>query len=289
MKVGFIGLGNMGGPMALRLVANGHDVAGFDVSGKVPAGVQHCGTIADVVANKDAVITMLPNGSILADVYKTATKAAFKGTVFVDCSTVNVVEARLAAELAVAEGCEAIDAPVSGGTAGAAAGTLTFMVGGAASTLKRVQPLFDAMGSRTVHCGASGTGQAAKICNNMILGITMIGVCEAFNLAKSLGLDQQRLFDVASVSSGSCWSLNTYCPVPGIGPVTPADRDYAPGFAAELMLKDLALSQQAAESVSVATPLGQAAMEFYEEYVGSGGRGRDFSAALLHLASMKRE
>ena len=289
MDIGFIGLGNMGAPMARNLSAAGHSVTGFDLAASPPEGVTSATSAAEAASGRDAVITMLPDGAILARVYAEIVPAARPGAVLIDCSTVDVDSARAASTLATAAGLLAVDAPVSGGTGGAAAGTLTFMAGGAPEAFAAAKPLFEIMGSRAVHCGAAGAGQSAKICNNMILGITMLGVCEAFALADKLGLDRQAMYDVVSTSSGACWSVNTYCPAPGIGPKSPADNDYKPGFAAELMLKDLRLSQEAAGSVDAATPLGAHARDLYEAFVRSGGAGRDFSAMLPWLAERNRD
>ncbi len=283
MKIGFIGLGNMGAPMAKNLVAAGHDVIGFDVAGVTVDGVEPAGRAVDAVKSAEAVVTMLPNGAILRSVYEEIVPAAVEGAVLIDCSTVDVESARAAHKLAADTKKLSVDAPVSGGIGGAAAGTLTFMAGGQDDAFLMAKPLFDVMGQKTVHCGKAGAGQAAKICNNMILGISMIGVCESFALADKLELDRQKLFDVVSTSSGSCWSVNTYCPAPGVGPASPADNDYKPGFAAELMLKDLLLSQQAAENVDAATPMGALASALYQAFVDGGGRGKDFSAMLPHL------
>jgi 3-hydroxyisobutyrate dehydrogenase len=289
MDIGFIGLGNMGAPMARNLVAAGHSVTGFDPAAPAPEGVAPAASAAEAAGGRDAVITMLPDGAILAQVYAETVPAARPGAVLIDCSTVDVDSARAASALATEAGLLAVDAPVSGGTGGAAAGTLTFMAGGAPDAFAAATPLFDVMGSRAVHCGEAGAGQAAKICNNMILGVTMIGVCEAFALADRLGLDRQAMFDVVSTSSGSCWSVNVYCPAPGIGPKSPADDGYAPGFAADLMLKDLRLARQAAESVGADTPLGAAAADLYARFVETGGgAGRDFSAMLPWLAARAR-
>jgi 3-hydroxyisobutyrate dehydrogenase len=288
MEIGFIGLGNMGAPMARNLAAAGHAVAGFDVARVAVEGVATAASAADAARGRDAVITMLPDGKILAAVYAEIVPAGRPGALLLDCSTVDVDSARAAAVRAEAAGLLAVDAPVSGGTAGAAAGTLTFMAGGSAAAFAAAEPLFEVMGKRAVHCGPAGSGQAAKICNNMILGISMLGVCEAFALARKLGLDAHALYDVVSTSSGSCWSVNSYCPVPGVGPTSPADHGYDPGFAAELMLKDLGLSQQAAAAVDAATPLGAHAAALYEAFVAGGGRGRDFSAVLPWLAEMRR-
>lgn len=281
MKIGFIGLGNMGAPMAANLVKEGHEVTGFDLAAPMPEGVTKADTAAAAAAGQDVVITMLPNGAILRAVADEVIPAMQKGAVLCDCSTVDVDSARAVAEMAAAAGLGALDAPVSGGVGGATAGTLTFMVGGGEAAFNTVKPLFDIMGQKAVHCGASGAGQAAKICNNMILGVTMIATCEAFALADKLGLDRQKMFDVVSTSSGYSWSMNAYCPAPGVGPQSPADNDYKPGFAAELMLKDLRLSQQAAESADADTPMGQMAKALYEQFVeNEGGLGMDFSAML---------
>lgn len=283
MKIGFIGLGNMGAPMAANLLKAGHEVTGFDVAGVTVEGAATASSAADAAGGKDAVITMLPNGAILRKVYEEIVPAGAPGSVFIDCSTVDVDSARAAHQMAQARELLSVDAPVSGGVGGAAAGTLTFMAGGSTEAFARAEPLFDIMGKKAVHCGDVGAGQSAKICNNMLLGISMIGTCEAFALAEKLGLSAQSLFDVVSTSSGSCWSVNTYCPVPGVGPESPADNGYKPGFAAELMLKDLKLSQQAADSVSATTPMGARATELYDEFVAGEGRGQDFSAMIERL------
>lgn len=289
MKIGFIGLGNMGAPMAANLAAAGHDVAGFDLADVSVDGCRRARDAAQAAEGQDAVITMLPDGAALLAVYEQIVPAGKDGAVFIDCSTVDVTSARGAAAKAEGAGLLPVDAPVSGGVGGAQAGTLTFMAGGTAEAFTKAEPLFGIMGQKAVHCGASGAGQAAKICNNMILGISMIGVCEAFVLADRLGLDRQKMFDVVSASSGSCWSLNTYCPAPGIGPSSPADNDYKPGFAAELMLKDLLLAQQAAADTGAATPMGAKAAALYREFVENGGKGMDYSAMLPHLASHSRK
>lgn len=281
MKVGFIGLGNMGGPMAANLAKAGHDVTGFDLAAAAPEGVAMAASATEAAAGADVVITMLPNGAILRAVAKDVIPAMQKGAVLLDCSTVDVDSARAVAQEATAAGLLAMDAPVSGGVGGAAAGTLTFMAGGSDAAFAKVVPLFDIMGQKAVHCGASGAGQAAKICNNMILGVTMIATCEAFALADKLGLDRQKMFDVVSTSSGYSWTMNAYCPAPGVGPTSPADNGYKPGFAAELMLKDLRLSQQAAQSADADTPMGQLAAALYERFVEQeDGKGMDFSAML---------
>jgi len=290
MKIGFIGLGNMGGHMARNLATAGHQVSGFDVAGVIVEGVAQAASGAEVATRADVVITMLPNGQILRSVAAEIIPAMKAGACFIDCSTVDVESARAVAEHAAKNGLLAVDAPVSGGIGGADAGTLTFMAGGSPEAFAIAEPLFDIMGQKAVHCGESGAGQAAKICNNMILGATMIVTCEAFALADKLGLDRQKMFDVVSTSSGYSWSMNAYCPAPGIGPQSPADNNYQPGFAAELMLKDLRLSQQAAESVAAATPLGQHATAEYTKFVEEeDGLGKDFSAMLPRLSKMDRK
>ncbi|KGJ08773.1 3-hydroxyisobutyrate dehydrogenase [Paracoccus sphaerophysae] len=289
MKIGFIGLGNMGGPMARNLAAAGHQVSGFDPVAADMDGIRPVTSAADAAEGADVVITMLPNGQILRSVAAQVIPAMRPGAVLCDCSTVDVDSARAVAADAAAAGLGALDAPVSGGTGGAAAGTLTFMVGGTPEAFAQVQPLFDIMGQKAVHCGAAGAGQAAKICNNMILGVTMIATCEAFALADKLGLDRQKMFDVVSTSSGYSWSMNAYCPAPGVGPQSPADNGYKPGFAAELMLKDLRLSQQAADGADADTPMGELATRLYGRFVeNEDGRGRDFSAMLPRLAARGR-
>ncbi len=288
MKIGFIGLGNMGGPMAANLVAAGHEVLGFDVTA-APEGISMASSAAEAAQTADVVLTMLPNGAILRKVADEVIPAMKPGAVLLDCSTVDVDSARDVAESATNADCLAADAPVSGGIGGATAGTLTFMVGGSDEAFTATEPLFEIMGQKAVHCGGSGAGQAAKICNNMILGITMIGTCEAFALADKLGLDRQKMFDVVSTSSGYSWTMNAYCPAPGVGPQSPADNDYTPGFAADLMLKDLRLSQQAAEAADADTPMGEAATKLYEQFVEQeDGAGRDFSAMLPRFVSRRR-
>ncbi|MCC0080818.1 MAG: 3-hydroxyisobutyrate dehydrogenase [Rhodobacter sp.] len=280
MNIAFIGLGNMGAPMAANLIKAGHAVTGFDTQAR-PEGVTMAASAADAAQGADVVITMLPNGAILRAVADQVIPAMRPGAVLCDCSTVDVDSAKAVAQQAEAAGLGALDAPVSGGVGGAAGGTLTFMVGGADAAFDTVKPLFDVMGQKAVHCGAAGAGQSAKICNNMILGVTMIATCEAFALADKLGLDRQKMFDVVSTSSGYSWTMNAYTPAPGVGAKSPADNGYKPGFAAELMLKDLRLSQQAAESADADTPMGQLAAALYERFVETeGGKGMDFSAML---------
>ena len=286
--IAFIGLGNMGGPMAANLVKAGHTVRGFDL---LPQhleearanGLQIATSAVDAVADVDAVITMLPAGKHVLAVYEEIAPKARKDSAFIDCSTIDVDSARKAHAIAADHGHLSIDAPVSGGTGGAAAGTLTFMAGGSDKAFERGEPILKPMAGKIVHCGGDGAGQAAKICNNMILGISMIGVSEAFVLAEKLGLSHQALFDVASTSSGQCWSLTTYCPVPGPVPTSPANRDYKPGFAAALMLKDLKLSQEAAKSAGAETPLGAHAEAIYSLFDGEGHGGDDFSGIINHL------
>ena len=289
MKIGFIGLGNMGAPMATNLAKAGHDVAGFDVAGTTAEGVRVADSLEAAVAGMDAVITMLPNGSILRQVAAQAIPHMAQGTLFIDCSTVDVESAKNTAQAAEDAGIMAVDAPVSGGIGGASGGTLTFMAGGSTQAFAKAKPLFDIMGQKAVHCGDAGAGQAAKICNNMILGVTMIATCEAFALADKLGLDRQKMFDVGSTSSGYSWSMNAYCPAPGVGPTSPADNGYTPGFAAELMLKDLGLSQQAAEMADADTPMGELARALYAQFVeNEDGNGKDFSAMLPRFETRGR-
>ncbi|MDT3376203.1 3-hydroxyisobutyrate dehydrogenase [Labrys neptuniae] len=287
-KIGFIGLGNMGGPMAANLVKAGHEVRGFDLSptsldSARADGVIIAASAAEAVKDADAVVTMLPAGAHVLKVWSELSGLVPDGALLIDSSTIDVDSARKAHEIAAGRELAAVDAPVSGGVGGAKAGTLTFMVGGADEAFARAEPLLTVMGKRVVHCGAAGAGQAAKICNNMILGISMIGVCEAFALGEKLGLSQQALYDVASTSSGQCWSLTTYCPVPGPVPTSPANNDYKPGFAAALMLKDLKLAQAAANSVSANTPLGAEAAQLYSLFDGLGHGTEDFSAIIRLL------
>jgi len=290
--IAFIGLGNMGGPMAANLVKAGHKVVGFDLLAAHldearANGLAIAASAADAVAGADAVVTMLPAGKHVLSVYEDIAPKARKDSVFIDCSTIDVESARKAHEIAAKHGHLSVDAPVSGGTGGAAAGTLTFMAGGSDDAFGKAEPILKPMAGKIVHCGGDGAGQAAKICNNMILGISMIGVSEAFVLAEKLGLSHQALFDVASTSSGQCWSLTTYCPVPGPVPTSPANRDYKPGFAAALMLKDLKLSQEAAKSSGAATPLGAHAEELYSRFDSDGHGGEDFSGIINFLRATK--
>jgi 3-hydroxyisobutyrate dehydrogenase len=283
--IAFVGLGNMGLPMALNLQKAGHDLRGFEVvpaaiEAAAQAGIKIMPAAAESLNGVETVITMLPNGKLVLGVYADMLKGAAPGTLFIDSSTIDVASARTAHEQAAAAGMEAVDAPVSGGVGGATAATLTFMCGGTDQAFARALPLLEVMGKKIVHCGGAGAGQAAKICNNMILGISMIGVAEAFVLAEKLGLDKQKLFDVASTASGQCWSLTTYCPVPGPVPASPANNGYKPGFAAALMLKDLLLSQDAARSAGAATALGEHAAKIYQNFVDAGQGGVDFSGII---------
>jgi 3-hydroxyisobutyrate dehydrogenase len=284
-RIGFIGLGNMGLPMAKNLLQAGHELAGFDVvpaarEAAQAAGINMVERAADAVAGADIVLTMLPNGKLVLQVYDDILKHAAPGTLFIESSTIDVQSARTAHEAAAAAGGRAVDAPVSGGVSGATAGTLTFMVGGETASFMAAQPVLGQMGRKIVHCGPAGAGQGAKICNNMILGISMIGVCEAFVLAETIGLDAQALFDVSSTASGQCWSLTSNCPVPGPVPASPANHGYKPGFAAALMLKDLTLSQETAARAGANTPLGAHAAEIYRRFVESGSGQQDFSAII---------
>ncbi len=286
--IAFIGLGNMGNPMAANLVKAGHTVQGFDLlqdnlDAAKANGVTLTGSAAATLDGADVVITMLPAGKHVLGVYEDIAPKARKGALFIDCSTIDVESARKAHAIAAEHGLLSVDAPVSGGTGGAAAGTLTFMAGGAKEAFDKAEPILQPMAGRIVHCGDAGAGQAAKICNNMILGISMIGVSEAFVLAEKLGLSHQALFDVASTSSGQCWSLTTYCPVPGPVPASPANKDYAPGFAAALMLKDLKLAQEAAAQSGAATPLGAEATQLYGLFNALGHGADDFSGIIRFL------
>ncbi len=286
-RVAFIGLGNMGGGMAANLAKAGHDVRAFDLS--EPAltkaeerGCKRAASAAEAVAEVEAVITMLPAGKHVRDVYETSIiGAAPTSAILMDCSTIDVATAREEIGKAEAKGYRMVDAPVSGGIAAAEGGTLTFMVGGSDEAFAEAEPFLSQMGKAVIHAGAGGSGQAAKICNNMLLGASMVATCETFVLAQKLGLDPQTFFDIASKASGQCWSMTSYCPVPGVGPETPADRDYDGGFAAALMLKDLRLAMEAAQSVDAYTPMGAAAEELYTRFAeGLGGSGKDFSGII---------
>jgi 3-hydroxyisobutyrate dehydrogenase len=287
-KIGFIGLGNMGLPMAGNLVKSGHEVAGFDlVAGNVEQavrqGVKAVASPADAARDVEVLITMLPAGRDTLDVWGGGMlAAAAPGTLFVDSSTIDVTSARAAHALAAAQNMLSLDAPVSGGVGGARAATLTFMCGGAGEAFAKAKPILEVMGQRVVHCGAAGAGQAAKICNNLMLGISMIGVCEAFVLAEKLGLSHQALFDVASTSSGQCWALTSYCPVPGPVPNAPSNNAYKAGFASALMLKDLKLAQEAAAAAGATTPLGAAAAQLFGLH-NAWGEGRTDFSGIIHL------
>jgi 3-hydroxyisobutyrate dehydrogenase len=287
--IAFIGLGNMGGGMAANLAKAGHDVAAFDISEAaletaVANGCRAAESGADAVKGAEAVVTMLPAGKHVKAVYTDDVfDNAAPGTLLIDCSTIDVDSAREVAEEAATKGFLMVDAPVSGGIAAANGGTLTFMVGGPDNAFARAEPILDAMGKAVIHAGESGAGQAAKICNNMLLGATMIATCETFNLARRLGLDLQTFYDISSKASGQSWSMTSYCPVPGIGPQSPADNEYEGGFAAPLMLKDLKLAMEAAEAVDARTPMGAKARALYEQYVAHGGSGKDFSGIIAFL------
>jgi len=284
-KIAFIGLGNMGAPMAENLVKANHAVEAFDIvpflrEAAAAKGIVIAGSAADAVKGAETVVTMLPAGRHVIDVWSATLPAAKPGTLFIDCSTIDVGSARRAHELARERGIASLDAPVSGGTGGARAASLTFMAGGTDAAFGRAKPMLEAMGKKIVHCGPAGSGQAAKICNNMILGVSMIAVGEAFVLAEKLGLSHQALFDVASTSSGQCWSLTSYCPVPGPVPASPANSGYKPGFAASLMLKDLKLAQEAAQASGASTPLGALAAQLYGLYAAWGEGTSDFSGII---------
>ena len=287
--IAFIGLGNMGGGMAANLVKAGHTVRAFDLAEEALArardnGCETFATVREAVQGVDAVVSMLPNGAIVAKVYADDVIGhAPAGAVLLDCSTIDVATARKVGEAAEAAGYVMVDAPVSGGIAAANAGTLTFMVGGTDAAFARAEPILAKMGKAVIHAGALGAGQAAKICNNMALGIHMIGTCEAFAMAQNLGLDPQRFYDIISVSSGQSWSVTSYCPVPGAGPQSPADNGYQPGFAAALMLKDLKLAMEAADTAGVAAEMGKRAKEIYEAYVEGGNGNVDFSGIIKTL------
>ncbi len=288
--IAFIGLGNMGGGMAANLVRNSYDVRAFDLSEDALARAEAAGctrvqSAADAVAGADAVVTMLPAGTHVETVYAgDLFSAASPGALFLDCSTIDVATARRVTAAAVSRGFEMIDAPVSGGIAAANAGTLTFMVGGADGSFARAKPILSAMGKAVIHAGGAGNGQAAKICNNMLLGATMIATCETFALAQKLGLDPQTFYDISSVSSGQSWSMTSYCPLPGVGPHSPADNDYQGGFAVALMLKDLKLATEAAARVDASVPMGHAAEALYQLLANKGEGGRDFSSIIQLLS-----
>src|SRR5438876_7797992 len=290
-SIAFIGLGNMGGPMAANLVKAGHKVIAFDLvaasrdQAKADGAAIAESSVASV-KGADVVVTMLPAGKHVISVWNEVVPSMTKGTLIIDCSTIDVESAKEAHALAAKHGMASVDAPVSGGTGGAKGATLTFMCGGEDKAFAAAKPVLGKMGKRIVHCGGGGAGQAAKICNNMILGISMIAVSEAFALAEKLGLAHQALFDVASTSSGQCWSLTTYCPVPGPVPTSPANNEYKPGFASALMVKDLTLAQDAAKAAGAATPLGAHAESIYESFGKSGHGGADFSGIINHVREL---
>ncbi len=289
--IAFIGLGNMGGPMAANLVRAGHKVVAFDLVATSRDQAQKDGAAiaeSSVAAVKGAeiVITMLPAGKHVLSVWNDVVPAMTKGTLIIDCSTIDVESSKQAHALAAKHGVNSVDAPVSGGTGGAKGATLTFMCGGEEKAFAAARPILEKMGKKIVHCGAAGAGQGVKICNNMILAISMIGVSEGFSLAEKLGLSHQALFDVVSTSSGQCWAMTSYCPVPGPVPASPANNDYKPGFATALMLKDLTLAQDAAKTAGAATPLGKQAQEMYKTFDASGHGGMDFSGIIQHVRSL---
>jgi 3-hydroxyisobutyrate dehydrogenase len=295
--IGFIGLGNMGAPMAANLLKAGHRVTGFDIArGPVEAlaakGGSAAASAAEAASAGEIVITMLPAGPQVRSVYLGTAGVlahARHGALLIDCSTIDVETARAVAAAAREARFDMLDAPVSGGVAGAEAASLTFMVGGEAEVFARAQPVLAAMGHTIVHAGPAGNGQAAKICNNMILGVSMIAVCEGFALAERLGLEAKTLFDISSKSSGQCWALTSYCPVPGPVPTSPANREYAPGFTAAMMLKDLRLAQQAAGATAAATPLGASAASLYQLFVDDGAAGLDFSGIYRFIRKPERK
>ncbi len=290
-KIGFIGLGNMGGGMCANLIAAGHEVCAFDLNPDAVARVVEQGgkagaNIADTVDDVDVVISMLPAGKHVHDVYfgdDGVVRHAKSGTTFIDCSTIAVEDARAAHTKAEEAGFPMVDAPVSGGVAAATAGTLTFMVGGSAAAFETAKPFLDIMGKNVFHAGDSGNGQVAKIANNMLLGISMIGTCEAFNLAEKLGLDAQTFFDIASTASGQCWSMTSYCPSPGPVPAAPSNNDYKPGFAVAMMLKDLKLAAGAADGAGASVAFGKLAEQVYEGLAADGHEGLDFSGVMKRV------
>ena len=289
--IAFIGLGNMGGPMAANLVKAGHKVVAFDLveglrNQAKSDGAAIAESAAKAVKGADTVVTMLPAGKHVLSVWTEIVPSMTRGVLIIDCSTIDVESAKQAHALAAKHGVGSVDAPVSGGTGGAKGATLTFMCGGDAKSFAAAKPVLERMGKKIVHCGGAGAGQAAKICNNMILGISMIAVSEAFTLAEKLGLSHQALFEVASTSSGQCWSLTSYCPVPGPVPTSPANNDYKPGFASALMVKDLTLAQDAAHATGAVTPLGKHAQEIYKAFDAAGHGGVDFSGIIRHVRSL---
>ena len=289
MRIGFIGLGNMGGGMAANLARAGHTVRAFDLSEEAlsraeAAGCARAGSAREAVADAEAVVTMLPAGKHVRQVYaEQVVGVAPTSAILIDCSTIDVDSARAVGAAAGEQGYGAVDAPVSGGIAAANAGTLTFMVGGEVDAFERARPILEKMGKAVIHAGKLGAGQAAKICNNMLLGATMVATCETFLLAEKLGLDLQTFYDISSKASGQSWSMTSYCPVPGVGPETPADRGYEGGFASALMLKDLKLAVEAAQAANASVPMGAAAQALYQALANAGDGGRDFSAMIRFL------
>lgn len=287
--IAFIGLGNMGGGMAANLVKAGHVVRAYDLAAAAleraaQAGCVACASIAEAVESADAVVSMLPNGAIMRAAYADSVFGkAPAGALLMDCSTIDVATARAVSALATQAGYAMVDAPVSGGIAAAAAGTLTFMVGGIDADFERAKPILEAMGKAVIHAGGAGNGQAAKICNNMLLGASMIATCETFAMARKLGLDPQTFYDISSISSGQNWSMTSYCPLPGVGPKSPADNGYEGGFATGLMLKDLKLAVEAAQAAGAAVPMGQAAEALFQMHASAGHAGRDFSSIIEML------
>lgn len=287
-RIGFVGLGHMGNPMVKNLLRHDHHVIVFDVvrdavEGLVDAGAQPARTLSDVCKDTDIIFTMLQQGQQVRDVCISPQGLfahAQPNTLFIDCSSIDVTTSRELTQFAIQRGFEMIDAPVSGGVVGAAAGTLTFMVGGDEQSFERAKPILEALGKRLVHAGAAGNGQVAKICNNLILGISMVAVSEAFCLAEKLGLSAEKLFEISSNASGQCWAMTSYCPIPGLVPQAPSNRDYMPGFSAAMMLKDLHLSQEAAQSVQAETSLGKVATHLYDIFVSKGNGEMDFSAII---------
>lgn len=281
MKIGFIGVGNMGGPMAVNLSLSGYEVTGFNRARPLPRGIRTGLTLADTVADASVVITMLPDGDVLQGVVQDVIDFLPSNALFVDCSTTDIPSAQIVDHQLKSKGMRFLDAPVSGGTAGAKKGALTFMVGGAEDDFAAVFPVLNEMGARAIHCGPIGSGQAAKICNQMIAATTMISTCESFVLARTLGLDPQKLFEVVSTSSGNSWAMSSYCPWPGVGPETPADYNYAPGFATELMLKDVSLALKAGWQRGQHLDITEKSAELFADFVEEGGgAGRDFSAII---------
>jgi len=292
--IAFIGLGNMGLPMANNLAAAGFSVHGYDAACSEPNELAHADIIqhtqlSDSVADASVIFTMLPDGAVVLDVLELIIDTRDQSATIIDCSTIDINDAREAHRIATEKGHTFFDAPVSGGIKGAAAGTLTAMVGGHRDSLAKLDSMLACLFANIIYCGAAGNGQAAKICNNMLLATTMIGASESFNLGEQLGLDAQTLFDVLSTSTGSCWAVNSYCPVPGVGPQSPADKRFQPGFSSQMMLKDMKLTQAAANSTGVATPLGAQSLALYEAYVQQHGGSSDFSAIIKYLLTLQRQ